>query len=55
MMRCPLCRTTMDRHDLARMGYNVSPKHVTAVAKRCRALQRLGEATCTARCRVPNG
>ena len=41
MVRCPLCRATVDRHDLAAMGYDVSPQRLALAARRCGALFQL--------------
>lgn len=41
MMRCPLCRCAIDRHDLQAMGYAVGPARLGTVARACRALWSL--------------
>lgn len=41
MVRCPLCRTPIDRYDLNAMGLDVSPSQLARIAIRCDALRRL--------------
>ena len=41
MLRCPLCRHPIDRHDAAAMGCDVSPRHLGKAASRCDSLRRL--------------
>jgi hypothetical protein len=43
MMRCPLCRSPIDRHDLAGMGWNVKPRTLRCVASACNAYRSLLE------------
>lgn len=42
MMRCPLCRCTLDRYDLEGMGLDVSPSQLRGIARRCDAVRALG-------------
>jgi hypothetical protein len=41
MVRCPLCRASVDRYDLAAMGYDVGPRRLARAQRRCGALFRL--------------
>lgn len=41
MMRCPLCRCTVDRYDLLIMGMDVSPSRLRLVERRCAAVRSL--------------
>ena len=41
MMRCPMCRNAMDRHDLANMGCQVSPSRLQLAQQRCEGLKAL--------------
>ena len=41
MLRCPLCRQALDRHDLDRLGYDVSPRRLADVARGCRDFRAL--------------
>lgn len=41
MLRCPLCRASVDRHDLAAMGCDVSPSRLVIADRRCNALGQL--------------
>ena len=43
MMRCPLCRVPLDRHDLGTMGYRVGASALAATARRCHAFRCLLE------------
>lgn len=42
MMRCPMCRDTIDRYDLQEMGLDVSPPQLQRIAVRCNAVRALG-------------
>ena len=46
-VRCPMCRATIDRHDLAAMGYDVSPRQLTRIANGCHAA--MDDCSCIAR------
>lgn len=41
MMRCPLCRQSMDRYDLAALQYPVSPSELARVSRGCGAWRSL--------------
>lgn len=41
MMRCPMCREVVDRHGLAALGYDVSPRHLARVSRGCDAFRGL--------------
>lgn len=43
MVRCPLCRATVDRHDCTQMGLDVRPSALCAAARRCAAVRRLAD------------
>lgn len=47
MLRCPLCRATLDRYDLAAMGCDVSPRRLALAHRRCQALIQLGSSGST--------
>jgi hypothetical protein len=42
MMRCPICRGTIDRYDLRGIGLDVSVPHLNRIADRCSAVRALG-------------
>lgn len=42
MMRCPMCRDTIDRYDLKGMGFDVLPSQLCRIAGRCDAVRALG-------------
>ena len=41
MMRCPMCRAAVDRHDLGAMGFDVSPRRLALAHSRCVSLRCL--------------
>lgn len=41
MIRCPMCRYSVDRYDLRTMGYNVSPLELKRIARGCTAFRFL--------------
>lgn len=47
MMRCPLCRQSLDRYDLRQMGYAVGPRELQRVARACQAYRSLLTTTTT--------
>lgn len=41
MLRCPLCRHALDRHDLRALGYEVSPGRLARLARDCQHFRAL--------------
>ena len=41
MLRCPMCRMSVDRHDLRAMGLDVSPQRLALAHQRCSSLRHL--------------
>jgi hypothetical protein len=41
MFRCPMCRASVDRHDLGALGVDVSPHRLCLAQQRCDSLRRL--------------
>lgn len=41
MLRCPMCRYTLDKYDVAAMGCDVSPRRLSLASRRCNSLRQL--------------